>query len=127
MLPDHARRGVRHDTEHPAPGDVQQSSAGVPGLNARASTECARRQLRRQDGLCAQRCVQLSGASHQWGSELYPQCGEALVVPLQGGPPDGRRCCSSSAEGEVKAKEWRYFEPVEHATEILGPGELHML
>ena len=36
--------------------------------------------------------------------------------------PDGE-----TREGELKSNEWRYLEPIEHATEILGPGELHML
>jgi hypothetical protein len=36
--------------------------------------------------------------------------------------PDGQ-----TREGEVKANDVRYMEPIEHATEVVGPGEFHKL
>ena len=51
----------------------------------------------------------------------------AVVVTIAGAQlritfPDGQ-----TTEGDLTANDVRYIEPIEHATEVVGPGELHMM
>jgi hypothetical protein len=51
----------------------------------------------------------------------------AVIVPIAGTQLRVRMPDGETREGELKTNEVRYMESIEHATEIVGPEDLHML
>jgi quercetin dioxygenase-like cupin family protein len=50
-----------------------------------------------------------------------------VIVPIAGTQLRVRLPDGETREGELKTNDVRYLEAIEHATEIVGPEDLHML